>query len=687
MAYDLERMFRLEASELTSGLAQSLLALEKTPDRADLIANCFRLAHTLKGAARTVRRTDISELAHTMEETLAVYRESGDPIEPDCVGDLLKVLECIRVDLEQTPAAGSSAAGERRPDLTEERFATIRVELSDMDALLLSLSEARAQLRGLHGLQKHLGRALRAAANLLESPGPEASGPGAAAQAQRQRAALGELREGLLLAQRDAESGLGRAEQELLQAHELASKLRLVPVSALAAPLELAIRDAAQVLGKQVALELRGGEVRIEANILSAVQDALLHMVRNAVDHGIEAPAQRLQAGKEAMGRICVTVQQRGRRVTFLCADDGCGIDVEAVRQAALSRHVLSDAEAAALSPQEALQLIFSAGVSTSREVTEVSGRGVGLDVVREIARRFHGEVSAASTIGVGASISLTVPTALALLTVMAVSLAGRTVLLPLDAVRGALRLSQSEIVSQAGRDCVLYEGKAITFVPLASLLGMVVPTLAKWSVVIIQSGGQAGGHLLALGTERIEGSLDVVVKPLPPAVGSHQLVAGAALDAQGDPLLVLDPRGLLQRSAGLSSVPRTAAMRLPRPPILVIDDSLTTRTLEQSILEAAGYEVELADSAEAALRKARARTYSLFIVDIEMPGMSGIEFTALTRTDEKLRQVPVIVVTSLSAAEHSRRALAAGAAAYIVKSEFDQSRFIEKVAQLVQAS
>ena len=684
MAHDLERLFRLEASELVAGLTQSLLALEKTPDRRDLIANCFRLAHTLKGAARTVMRTDISEMAHTMEETLAVYRENGEPIEPDCVSDLLKVLECIRLDLEKPAAhAERTGSGSQPLELATDRFATIRVELEDMDALLLALAEARAQLRGLHALHKHLARAQRAATTLLESPSLDGLARSSTdAERQRQRAALHELREGLTLAQRDAESGLGRSEQELAQAHALASALRLVPVSALAAQLELAIRDAAQLLGKQAVLELQGGEIRIEANVLSAVQDALLHMVRNAVDHGIEPPAQRRASGKDAQGRIRVTVQQRGRRVTFLCTDDGSGIDVAAVCRAAVARGVLTAKEAAALSPQEVLQLIFSAGVSTSQAITEMSGRGVGLDVVREIARRFHGETSATSAPGAGTTIGLTVPTSLASLTVLAVAVSGLTVLLPLDVVRGAVRVAHSELISLPTGDSIVYEGKTIAFVPLGPLLGRRGAAPDKWSVIILAVGGQ----LLALGAERIEGSMEVIVKPLPPAAGPHELIAGAALDAQGDPLLVLDPRRLLQHSGGSILSARNAAVRPPRPPILVIDDSLTTRTLEQSILEAAGYEVELAESAEEALHKARERSYGLFIVDIEMPGMNGFEFTAVTRADEKLRQVPIIVVSSLSSVEHSRRAISAGAAAYIVKSEFDQGRFIEKVAQLLHA-
>lgn len=702
MSADLERLFRLEASELVEALEQGLLELEKAGERTDLIAQCYRFAHTLKGAARTVRRTDLSELAHAMEEALAPYRESGDPIEQDCVSDLLKLLKVIRAELQQPTAAPQekgqarsprSAGSSGAPVLDADRFETVRVELSDMDTLLSSLSEARMQLRGLRALHEQLGRAQRAVAELLEPLSKGAPERGAAATrtveptlisaAQRQRAwaALDELRGVLLHTPRDLSARLERAEQELAQAHERVGTLRLVRVGALFPSLELAARDAAQLLGKQVELECFGGDIRVEANILSAVRDALLHMVRNAVDHGVEPPEVRQQRGKDPIGHVRVRAERRGRRVAFLCSDDGGGIDVDAVREAALLRRSISQSEALRLGPSEALQLIFRAGVSTSREVTEVSGRGVGLDIVREAAARFNGEVSVSSEPGAGSTIGMSVPTALAALTALVVSVSGTQVLLPLDAVRSTLRLAHTDIIKQPDGDSILYEGRVVPFLPLGPLLGREAAAQARWSVLI----AQAGSELLALGADRLEGTLELTVKPLPPEVGAQPLVAGAALDAEGNPLLVLDLRGVLAAHRGGAGTALRAEVAPARLPILVIDDSLTTRTLEQSVLEVAGYKVDLASSAEEGLSKARAKSYGLFIVDVEMPGMNGFEFTALTRADATLSQVPVILVTSLSTPEHRRRGLEVGASSYIVKSEFNQGQFLQRVMELLR--
>lgn len=690
MQPDLDRLFRIEANELTEALAKGLLELEKDGTRVDLIAHCYRLAHTLKGAARTVRRTDLSELAHTMEEALAPYRQSGDPVEADCASDLLKLLEAIRADLSQGPP-GARADLEVRSATGPEQFETVRIELSDMDALLASLTEARAQLRGLRDLKERVTRSQRAIGDLLalvegdlDLPRGVIESYHLANRRQIARGAIDDLRDTLLHLQHDVLTRLGRTEQEVTQACDLVGTLRLVRVSVIFAQLELAARDAAQLLGKQVELVCEGGDIRVEANILSVARDALLHLIRNAVDHGIEPLAQRGARGKNAAGRVRITAERRGRRVAFLCADDGGGIDIEAVRSAALQSGAVPPEELLALGSEGALKLIFRPGISTSRAVTEVSGRGIGLDVVRETAARLGGEVSVSSVRGEGCTIGLTVPISLSSLSALVVVVDTMQVLLPLSGVRGAQRLSTTDVIQHPDGESILYEGRAIPFFPLAPILGMRPSRHARWSAIIAQTGSE----IFALGADRIDGTIDVVVKPLPPAAGSLPLVSGAALDVQGDPLLVLDLRGVLTALRGTRGlIPGTDAPAPPRPRILVIDDSLTTRTLEQSVLEVAGYEVDLASSGEEGLTMARAGHYGLFIVDIEMPGMNGLEFTSLTRADPVLRRVPVILVTSLASAEHRRRGQQSGAAAYIVKSEFDQVRFLETIAELLRGS
>jgi two-component system chemotaxis sensor kinase CheA len=269
-------------------------------------------------------------------------------------------------------------------------------------------------------------------------------------------------------------------------------------------------------------------------------------------------------------------------------------------------------------------------------------------------------------------------------LTALVVDAGGVSASVPLDAVRRTLRLLDSDIARSPDNDSIVYDGNVIPFIPLARALGR--PTSSDrgkrhWSAVVIQSGTT----LAAVGVDRLLGTASVVVRPLPSHTEVDTIVAGAALDAEGHPQLVLDPEGLIaaaKERRGAISKPDV----LPRRPVLVVDDSLTTRMLEQSILESAGYEVELATSAEEALGKAKHKRYALFVVDVEMPGMDGFEFVASTRADAVLRETPAILVTSRGSAEDRQRGKDAGARGYIVKGEFDQGHLLQAIRELIGA-
>jgi two-component system chemotaxis sensor kinase CheA len=283
---------------------------------------------------------------------------------------------------------------------------------------------------------------------------------------------------------------------------------------------------------------------------------------------------------------------------------------------------------------------------------------------------------------GRGTTVEVQVPISIASLHGLVVEAAGALAAIPLDAVRATLRVRDSEIARSAESDSILHEGNVIPFLPLDRMLrrsGSAGRNRSAWSAVVVE----AGGRRAAVGVDRLLGTSNIVMRALPGVIEADRVVSGASLDAEGNPQLVLDPGGLVataERGRGASS--EEADLR--RPPVLVIDDSLTTRMLEQSILESAGYEVELAVSAEEALIKAHDRRYSLFIVDVEMPGMDGFEFVAQTRSDPALRDIPAIMVTSRNAVEDRRRGEQVGARAYIVKGEFDQEQLLQSIRTLI---
>lgn len=677
---DLQRYFRIEAQELVDALTRGLLDLERRGG-GEVLDQCFRWAHTLKGAARTVKQLGIGELAHAIEDVLAPYRASGDPVPGGHVGELLRLVDAIRAELARAPGrqATASEAPGRAPE--HERFETTRVELTEVGALADEIGEAMVQFGALRGGLDTLAVAERLAASLAEAPGDRPPASAAGARGGRARAVVDELRAALARARAEVSGGLDRLERELRQAQIRARELQLIAADTVLPSIELAVRDAAEALGKRVDFEATGGDIRLDGHVLAALREAMLHVARNAVDHGVEPPEERIRAGKLPAGHIRLRVERRGGRVAFICSDDGRGVDVDAVRRAAASAGLAPAEEVARLPADEALSLIFRPGVSTSAAITAISGRGVGLDVVRETATRLKGSARAWTEWGGGTTVEIVVPVSVSLISALRLEDAGREVLIPLDSVRGVLRLAEGVIVRGLERDAIVHEDQLVPFAPLAVLLG--ARRSAGWplrAAVVVE----VDGARVALGVEGLLGATDVIVKPLPGAAGAPAEVAGATFDAQGDPVLVLDPQGVIAAICAKRPKAPPPRGRAPLAPILIVDDSLTTRMLEQSILEAEGYEVELAASGEEGLRKAAERRYGLFLVDVQMPGMSGFELTERVRADPELREIPLIIVTSLTSAGDRRRGAEVGADAYIMKGEFDQRHLLRTVADLM---
>ena len=699
MAKDPYQYFRVEARELLDGLTQGILQLEKGPSAppAQDVARLLRLAHTLKGAARVVMQPRIAERAHTVEGILTTYRESELPLSNSQQSELLRLLDEISSYL----AAISSLATNPTRLPAEEHLETLRVETQEMDALLQTLTEAGVQLGA---LRKGIGAAdrLRDLTRLLLDllavrPGEKrdlaAAGSGVAGIAQA-RFLAEELRSSLDHFQRSLAVDIERVDGAFVEMRDVTHRLRLIPAQTVFASLARSVRDAAQTLGKRVAFDASGGEVRLDANVLASLRDALMHVVRNAVAHGVESESERIALAKPPTGQVRLEVRRRGSRVTFVCTDDGRGIDVEAVRTAAVARRVVPAAAAKALSADQVIALLGSVGavgLTTSRDVTELSGRGIGLDVVRATLSHLKGEMSIRSEPGRGVSVEVQVPVSIAALQGLVVEAGGVRLVIPLDAVQQTIRVREAEVARSAEGDSILHAGNVIPFLPLEMMLrrsGSGGPNLGHrlnpgiWSAVVVQ----AAGRCVALGVDHLLGAATIVMRALPSVVEADTVVAGASLDADGTPQLVLDPAGLVAaagRSRGETFKARAEA-HAQTLPILVIDDSLTTRMLEQSILEAAGYQVELAVSAEDGLIKARDHHYSLFIVDVEMPGMDGFSFVAQTRADPVLRDIPAILVTSRDAVNDRLRGQQVGASAFIVKGEFDQVHLLQTIRTLI---
>lgn len=682
MAKDPYKYFRVESRELVEKLTRGALDLENGVGGENLVPSLLRFAHTLKGASRVVKQPAIADAAHALEEILSPYREDKRAVPKERTGEMLHLLDQIMIKVAGLGRSTELGLVVPAKPATEEPLETVRVEVEEVEALLSKLSEASVELTAIQGEVEKVKQAKRLASLMVQRVHSHGTKPNGSAVVE-----IGPLSEQLLGSLESFERGLRigveRVQRNLSQSWERANRLRLLPAATIFSPLARAVRDAAVALGKEVQLHPTGGNVRLDAHVLVLLHEALLHLVRNAVAHGIETPDSRAAVGKPRSGRIDLNVQRQGSRVAFVCRDDGCGIDVEAIRRAAVNKGIIVASEAESLGLDAAIGLVLRGGVSTTGTVTGISGRGIGLDVVRDVITRLKGEISIETAPGAGTHVEICVPVSMTSIAALMVDSGGVMASIPLDCVREILRIPDHGIVTSGAHESIPFQGQSIPFLSLSQALGRSDSSVSRSerrSAVVVS----AGPTTAAIGVGELRGTGTVLVRSLPALAGAAPTVAGGSVDADGKPLLVLDPAGLVSAAQRSQGAP-IATLEVQHAPILIVDDSLTTRMVEQGLLESDGHKVELATSAEEALEKARSRSYSLFLVDVEMPGMDGFQFISRTRVDPVLRKVPAILVTSRCSPEDKRRGEEVGASAYIVKSEFDQRLFLQTIRKLME--
>ena len=679
MTRDPYKYFRPEAHDILDQFSRGILDLERGECSAATIPHLLRLAHTLKGAARVVKQVEIANRAHAIEDALSPLRNSTAKIGHEQIDVILQHLDEINSRLVLlAPGAGPDVPVAKAEDTPR----TIRTDVAEADAVLDGVAETLALMGGLRTATQSVEQASQLADLLVSQFLPFAAKEhDRSGRRTNQRYVIAEeLRRKIGGIERSLGSAVDQMDRELRQLREAAERLRLVTVGNLFTALERIGRDTASAMSKQVSFHATGGDIRLDVRVLETLQGALVQIIRNAVAHGIEPTSERARTGKSLTGCVSVAVLRRDRRIVFSCSDDGRGVDLEAVQRVASERGLIAPS-AKNISPDDLVRTLLRGGISTSKTVTEVSGRGIGLDVVRDSVARLGGEVRFRSTPGIGTTFELIIPPSLTSLDALIVEPdgAGSTIAIPLDAVRSTRRLTAAEISVAGSSASVLHDDKVIAFAPLSMALDG-----ARWSVgrnwaAVILAGADGTA---AIGVERLLGTAKIVARPLPQYMTAGPVVMAAALDADGNPQLVLDPESLV--AAALRGCAGELDAQLPKRQVLVVDDSLTTRMLEQSILESAGYDVDVAVSGEEALEKLRHTQYALILVDVEMPGMDGFAFIERIRADSKSRDIPAILVTSLAEPEHRQRGRDVGAQGYIVKSEFDQAELLSIIEPLM---
>ncbi len=709
--------FPREGLAVLDKLEEALVALcsPAVEDRPAQVLAAVELANALQNAAEAAGAADVLPLAGQAAVGFSRMAAGGDGtgFAASAIADALVALrgrlEAAAAKLPAPAAAPAPAPVQEAPAPQAARpepaapakdapgggsvDRMVRVSVKTLDSLALQVEQlisGRAQ--HLHRAEVHRSLLDQSHLVLLEleramSQLKLAGQDSAVAPLRGSAESLRGLQKGLLelakTARRDAEQ-LNLVAQVV---REDLRDLRMVPAAQVLEPLRRTVRELGARLGKDVELVLGGMDVRLDRRILDALKDPLLHLVRNSIDHGLETPEVRRDAGKSPTGRLEVRVEPQGTRIALVVEDDGAGLNPERVRATAVRRGLLTAEAASRLTDAEAVRLIFQPGFSTREEVTATSGRGVGLDVVQATAVRLQGAVDVTFTPGKGTRFTIDLPLTLAATLGLIVRTGTTVVAVPSDAVARVLRLKPADVGTVAGRVVARVAGQQLAFLSLSEAIG--IPRLP----LALEAGKPQPVLLMAMGSERavfaideIVGQQEIVVRSLGKHLKDTRHLAGAAVLDDGRVIPVLNSLELLRASSPmLRTVSSTAEARRLR--VLVCDDSLTTRFAMKSLLEIAGYAVVTAGDGEEAWSVMERTRCHLVVSDWQMPRLDGVGLTRRMKSHPTLHDIPIILVTSLDTPEDRAAGLEAGADGYLVKREVERGRLLELVRQLMPVS
>lgn len=716
----LRAIFREEAAEILDELRVVVARLRAADERElrEEIALAMRLAHNLKGAAGSVGFEEVARTAHALEEAMLGARAAGAErvrALAGLFGETVAALEAATSgrgqdafhDVREKLLASTSGAGARgdsatvsvapeagphdadaeavertaaeRPaeveraqelveDATARGGATLRIEAARLDRLFGFVSEllvTETDMRQRHEAWVAMRDGLSAV--LRELPA-----------SSRERASMTLRRMDALVD--DHQRAIGSFSRLSHDLHDAMKRARMVPLETLAASFRRSVDEVARSLGKQVELELELGGIELDKVVLERLRDPLLHLLRNAVDHGIEAARERDLLGKPAMGLISLRAEVVGSTVHLVLADDGGGIDLDALRNAVERKGLVTGAELATLDETTLLDFLFAEGFSTRSRATMVSGRGVGLDVVRRAVVELGGRVTvdARGPLG-GAAFHLQVPLSVLSTRMLLVRGGDALFVVPVHAIDRVARVSRRAVGVAAGQAVVTLEGDDPR--PLhwlaRSFGGRVTQETEQLRLLVLSHGS----HSIAVAVDDILVEEDYVVRRLPWNLTDVAGVSGAVILPDGTVALAVDVRQFFARRS-IASAAREETRGRAR--LLVVDDSMTTRTLHRNLLTQAGYEVVVASDGSEAWERLRLEAFDLVVSDVQMPGLDGFELTRRVRADARLGNLPMVLVTSLARSDDVQRGLDAGADEYVVKGPLEEDALLAAVARHV---
>jgi two-component system chemotaxis sensor kinase CheA len=650
---------------------------------------------------------EFENIKQAIEEKAKTQRDKAEKVEQKSSQTDEADSEGLEQEREEEPAP--ILTSDSQPAiLTSQSDETIRVSVSKLDALMAQFSELLgakiraeqrlAEVRELQvfagewqkewlGLRNHYNRLMRNGHHGHSSfNGKDVTALTEFATYNQEQLRSFCARSNILF--RQLSNDTMRLSLIINELQEEIKRVRMLPLSTITTTFGRMVRDLAREQNKQVTLTIEGGETELDKRVLEQIKDPLIHLLRNAVDHGLEMPAEREKVGKPAEGYIILSASQQGNRIVITVSDDGRGLNLEAIRGTAIRKGLLRMGEAEKLSETEVAHLIFNSGLSTSRIITDISGRGVGMDVVRQNVEELHGTLEVDFKPNQGTTFTMTLPLTLASSRGLLVRAGEQNFALPLTSVERMLQIKANTITSVEGKEAITYQGKAVAVAWLADLLELPAGSrdANQLTVVIVAVAEKRLGLIV----DDLVGEQEVVIKNLGRQLAKVGGIAGATILGSGEVILVLHVADLIKLAARTPSRSSTimdsdSKKTDQRKTILVVDDSITTRTLEKNILEAVGYEVKLAtDGKEALAVLATDGLPHLIVSDIKMPRLDGFELTSRIKQDARYADIPVILVTSLDSPADKARGIEVGADAYIVKSSFDQGNLLDTIEQLV---
>jgi two-component system chemotaxis sensor kinase CheA len=685
--------YKEETREHLQNLNEGLLKLEKDPQSKSLLESMMREAHTIKGSSAMMGYKRIADIAHEMESGLQDALHGKIVLQKAHFDILFKGLDSIAPLLEDKLTwEGKGVARPYVEKLCGEIASVFapgakkRVKIEEPPLRVISAPMAAAEESLRVDINK-LDKLMNLSGELTVS-----------------KIRLNELVKGITIkAETEAKNDeiYGGLIKELKRADESISlvtsniqdemmKVRMVPVSYLFNLFPRAMRDLANKAGKDIDIEMKGETTHLDKTIIDEMKDPMMHLLRNAVDHGIEPSEERVRKGKPAAGRISLNAYQVGSQVAIEVSDDGAGIDVAKVKARAIEKKIFPKERIESLGDEEAFQILFMPGFSTKDEVTGTSGRGVGLDVVKESLVKLKGTIEVISARDSGTIFKMKMPLTLAITECLLVSAGSDTFAIPIDAVVETIRMDLGQIKTVETREAITVRNQIMPLVRLNDVFNLPAKGIIErkyFSIVIVQAVEKRLGILV----DELKGRQDVVGKALGDPLRNIKYISGATILGDGRVILIIDVPSIIDSFEGGVAVKRRDPKAMPGPAakkrrktILLAEDAISTAMLEKNVLETAGFSVVIARDGQEAFEKSAQEKFDLVITDILMPRMDGFELTINLRKEKLYKNIPIIIVTTRESDADKRRGLEAGADAYILKSEFTSEGLLNTIERLI---